>query len=78
MNKGIKGKITTALFVIPSLFAFVNVVIIPFIMGIIYSFTNWDGFAFKGSSFIGLKNYRAAFNDAKFVSSFWLTTKYTW
>ncbi|QAT40604.1 sugar ABC transporter permease [Clostridium sp. JN-9] len=77
MNKGIKGKITTALFVIPSLFAFVNVVIIPFIMGIIYSFTNWDGFAFKGSSFIGLKNYRAAFNDAKFVSSFWLTTKYT-
>jgi len=77
MNKGIKGKITTALFVIPSLFAFVNVVIIPFIMGIIYSFTNWNGFAFKGSSFIGLKNYKTVFADEKFVASFWLTTKYT-
>lgn len=77
MNKGIKGKITTALFVIPSLFAFVNVVIIPFIMGIIYSFTNWNGFAFKGSSFIGLKNYKTVFADEKFVASFWLTAKYT-
>lgn len=77
MNKGIKGKITTALFVIPSLFAFVNVVIIPFIMGIIYSFTNWNGFAFKGSSFIGLKNYKTVFADGKFAASFWLTTKYT-
>ncbi|MDV3429057.1 MAG: sugar ABC transporter permease [Bacillota bacterium] len=77
MNKGIKGKITTALFVIPSLFAFVNVVIIPFIMGIIYSFTDWNGFAFKGSSFIGLKNYKTVFADDKFVASFWLTTKYT-
>lgn len=77
MKKGIKSKITTALFTVPSLFAFVNVVIIPFIMGIIYSFTNWGGFAFKGSKFTGLRNYRLAFADAKFVSSFWLTVKYT-
>lgn len=77
MNKGIRNKITTSLFVLPSLFIFVNVVIIPFIMGIVYSFTDWDGFAFKGSSFVGLRNYMAVFNDEKFLSSFWLTTKYT-
>lgn len=77
MNKGIKSKITTALFAVPSLFVFVNVVIIPFIMGIVYSFTNWDGFAFKGSKFVGLKNYISAFTDEKFISSFWLTSKYT-
>lgn len=77
MNKGIRSKITTALFVVPSLFAFVNVVIIPFIMGIIYSFTNWNGFAFKGSSFTGLKNYRIVFADEKFIKSFILTAKYT-
>jgi len=77
MNKKHKGKITTALFVIPSLFIFINVVIIPFVMGIIYSFTNWDGFAFKGSTFVGLKNYVAAFGDKKFMEAFWLTTQYT-
>ncbi|MGV8981766.1 carbohydrate ABC transporter permease [Clostridium sp.] len=77
MNKKLKGKITTSLFVIPSLFIFINVVIIPFVMGIIYSFTNWDGFAFKGSTFVGFKNYTAVFADKKFVTSFWLTTKYT-
>lgn len=77
MDRKIKGKITTALFVIPSLFIFINVVIIPFIIGVVYSFTNWNGFAFKGSSFVGLKNYAAAFGDEKFTSAFWLTTKYT-
>ena len=77
MNKKVKGKITTALFVIPSLFVFINVVIIPFVMGIVYSFTNWDGFAFKGSTFVGFKNYAAALGDEKFATAFWLTTKYT-
>jgi raffinose/stachyose/melibiose transport system permease protein len=77
MNKGFKSKITTALFVIPSLFIFVNVVIIPFIMGVVYSFTDWDGFAFKGSSFVGLKNYIDAFDDGKFAISFGRTTLYT-
>ncbi|WP_298838775.1 carbohydrate ABC transporter permease [Clostridium sp.] len=77
MNKKVKSKITTALFVIPSLFVFINVVIIPFIMGTVYSFTNWDGFAFKGSNFVGFKNYADSFGDGKFLSSFWLTTKYT-
>lgn len=77
MNKKLKGKITTALFVIPTLFIFINVVIIPFIIGIVYSFTNWDGFAFKGSSFVGLKNFLSAFQDGKFITAFVLTAKYT-
>lgn len=77
MKKSTKNKITTSLFVIPSLFIFVNVVIIPFIMGVIYSFTNWDGFAFKGSKFTGLRNYALALGDQKFISSFLLTAKYT-
>lgn len=77
MKKNVKNKITNSLLVIPSLFIFANVVLIPFIMGIIYSFTNWNGFEFKGSSFVGLRNYSAVFTDEKFVSSFWLTAKYT-
>lgn len=77
MNKKLKGKITTAMFVIPSLFIFINVVIIPFVMGIVYSFTDWDGFAFKGSTFVGFRNYALALGDKKFATAFWLTTKYT-
>lgn len=77
MDKKLKSKITTALFVIPSLFIFINVVIIPFVMGIVYSFTNWNGFAFKGSAFVGFRNYAIAFGDQKFMDAFWLTTKYT-
>jgi raffinose/stachyose/melibiose transport system permease protein len=77
MNKKLKSKITTALFVIPTLFIFINVVIIPFVMGVIYSFTDWGGFAFKGSSFVGFRNYAAAIGDEKFTSAFGLTTLYT-
>lgn len=77
MKKGIKNKITTSLFVIPSLFIFINVVIIPFIMGVVYSFTNWNGFAFKGSQFTALRNYTTALSDEKFMASFILTIKYT-
>lgn len=77
MNRVIKKKITTSLFVIPALFAFVNVVVIPFVMGITYSFTNWKGFAFKGSAFIGLTNYISVFKDKNFLLAFWTTAKYT-
>lgn len=77
MNRVIKKKITTSLFVIPALFAFVNVVVIPFVMGITYSFTNWKGFAFEGSAFIGLTNYISVFKDKNFLLAFWTTAKYT-
>ncbi|WP_139905349.1 carbohydrate ABC transporter permease [Clostridium thermarum] len=77
MNKTFKSKLTTALFVVPSLLIFTNVIIIPFIMGVVYSFTDWDGFEFKGSSFVGLKNYIAAFEDGKFGPAFGRTILYT-
>lgn len=77
MKRNFKKKIVTALFVIPALFAFVNVVIIPFVMGIVYSFTNWKGFAFKGSSFTGLTNYLSVFKDKNFLIAFGTTAKYT-
>lgn len=77
MKRNFKKKFVTALFVIPALFAFVNVVIIPFVMGIIYSFTNWKGFAFKGSSFTGLVNYISVFKDKNFLIAFGTTAKYT-
>lgn len=74
-----KGKEMTVfwLFLLPSLFVFINVVIIPFISGIVYSFTNWNGFSFEGSSFVGLANYTKVFSDDKFITAFGLSIKYT-
>ena len=43
-------------FVGPSLFAFSLVVLIPLILGIYYSFTNWNGIG-SNIEWVGLKNY---------------------
>lgn len=64
------------LFILPALFFFANVVIIPFISGIVYSFTDWAGFSFAGSGFVGLDNYRQAFSDPRFISSFLFSFQY--
>ena len=36
-------KITEFLFLVPTVLAFLLVIIVPFIIGIYYSFTDWDG-----------------------------------
>ena len=64
------------LFLLPALFFFVNVVVVPFFMGIVYSFSNWSGFSFAGSKFVGFQNYADAFQDPQFLSSFLLTFQY--
>lgn len=70
-------RFTFFLFILPALFFFVNVVIIPFISGIIYSFTDWDGFSFVGSGFVGMDNYVSALQDPKFISSFLFSFQYS-
>lgn len=76
MKKSLKKKLIASVFIVPSLFIFINVVIIPFFMGIVYSFTDWNGFGFAGSKFVGFKNYLDVFHDDKFMTSFGLTFKY--
>ena len=63
-------------FVGPSLFAFSLVVLIPLILGIYYSFTNWNGIG-SNIEWVGLKNYIKVFNDEGFRSSLWFTVKFT-
>ncbi|CAH1054369.1 sugar ABC transporter permease [Paenibacillus sp. FSL E2-8871] len=76
MKKSVKRNLIAAAFIVPSLFIFINVVIIPFVMGIVYSFTDWDGFKFAGSNFVGFDNYVRVFQDSDFLTSFGLTFKY--
>lgn len=52
-----KRKLTEFLFLAPTLLAFIMVIIIPFIYGIFYSFTDWQGTG-TYSKMVGLENYR--------------------
>lgn len=67
------------LFLAPVLFAFLMVVVIPFFMGIFYSFTNWSSSARSGGAlkFVGLENFIGSLKDPGFLYSFILTVIYT-
>ena len=57
-------------------------ILVPFIMGMAYSFTAWRGSYFKGSehwygALVGFKNYIKVFHSQKFITSFIYTIKFT-
>jgi len=64
------------LFLLPSVFAFIMVIIIPFLMGIYYSFTDWNAITGTEVKWVGLKNYFAVFKDITFLHSFLVTVAY--
>ena len=72
----VKKRITYWAFLAPVLITFVIAQIIPFIMGILYSFTNWNGVS-ANVSFNGLTNYLAIFKDKDFGNAFIFTIEYT-
>lgn len=57
------------------LFAFITVIVMPFLIGIFMTFTNWNGSS-SSFDFMGLSNYTAAFSDPVFWTSMWTTLKY--
>ena len=64
-------KIVYFLFLFPLLFTFAVTVIIPLILGIGYSFTDWTGIRF--TKVVGLANYQAMFKDPAFIWSVLIT-----
>ncbi|WP_339064178.1 sugar ABC transporter permease [Tepidibacillus marianensis] len=63
------------LFLTPVLFALSLVVIIPLLLGIYYSFTNWNGIEIDG--FVGLENYLNLLKDQEFINALWFTVKFS-
>ena len=76
MTSRTKRKLTEFLFLLPTLIAFIMVIIIPFILGIYYSFTDWQGTG-AVSQTVGFENYKAIFQDATFLHSFLKTLLFT-
>ena len=71
-----KRKLTEFLFLLPTLIAFIMVIIIPFILGVYYSFTDWQGTG-AASQMVGLANYKAILSEPGFFHSFLITLKFT-
>ena len=71
-----KRKLTEFLFLLPTLIAFLMVIIIPFIFGIYYSFTDWQGTG-AVNQVVGFENYKAIFQDPGFLHSFLVTLLFT-
>ena len=66
-------------FLAPVLIAFLMVIVIPFCIGVLYSFTDWNATARAGQGLriVGFKNFTASFRDPSFLYSFLLTLVYT-
>ena len=64
-------KIINFLFVFPLLFTFVVTVIIPLVLGVFYSLTDWNGV--RLTSFVGLDNYTSMFKEPAFIWSILIT-----
>ncbi len=64
-------KIIYFIFLFPLLFTFAVTVIIPLVLGIGYSFTNWTGVDL--TAFVGFSNYATMFQDPAFIWSILLT-----
>ena len=62
------------LFLTPVILSLCIVLIVPFLYGFVYSFTNWNGMA--ATEFLGFQNYITLFKDAEFRASVWFTTKF--
>ncbi|WP_189025185.1 carbohydrate ABC transporter permease [Paenibacillus albidus] len=75
-EKGVWNRLRLRLlFTGPTLFAFITVMIIPFVYGIYLTFTSWDGIS-TTQTLVGFQNYGSVFKDAEFWKSFGLTLKY--
>ena len=75
-EKGFLGRLKVfAMFALIPLFMFTAVIMLPFIIGVFMTFTNWTGVE-ANVGFMGMQNYIEAFTDPDFWSSLIVTFKY--
>lgn len=62
MKTKVKREVGNLLFLLPAMTLFIVMVVIPFVKGVRFSFTDWDGFS-EFYKFIGLENYKNILHD---------------
>lgn len=68
-NYKFKQKVVPYIFLAPNLLIFSIFIILPAIIGILYSFTDRTLFSFGSADFVGLENYRTLFQDEFFIKA---------
>ncbi|WP_026507310.1 carbohydrate ABC transporter permease [Butyrivibrio sp. MC2013] len=63
------SKLWYAVFTLPLMLIFLSVVVIPFLIGIGYTFVSWDGMAKHAAEFVGIRNYIDVFSDDRFLQA---------
>lgn len=75
--RNVRNALNFLSFVGPVYLVFAAIVLVPFFMGIYYSFTDWNGIT-GHMKMVGFENYKYIFKeDPSFMNSFKLTAKYT-
>lgn len=79
MNSKQENSLVFWVFLAPVLFAFLMIIVIPFFLGVFYSFTDWSASARAGGGlrFVGVRNFVNSITDPSFLYSFLLTFVYT-
>ncbi len=62
------------IFILPTLIAFTVAFIIPFLLGIVLSFTEFT--TVIDARWVGIKNYKAVFANKEFLNALWFTVKF--
>jgi len=65
------------LFLLPVLIAFTVVIVVPLIMGIYYSFTDWNAVPGTPINWVGFSNYTIMFSDVAFLHAFLVTVAFS-
>ena len=68
-------RVINFLFLLPVSLAFIMTIIIPFILGVYYSLTDWNGVTL--TQFVGLDNYMNFFKTPEYIYSFLATLLFT-
>ncbi|MFC0213040.1 carbohydrate ABC transporter permease [Paenibacillus chartarius] len=77
MNRKGSEFVQQLVFVGPALVFFTIIMILPFLLGMYYSFTSWNGVS-GTVTWVGFANFKTIFaNDQDFWRSFWFTTRFT-
>ncbi len=76
MRKRLLEAIRQTVFMGPAVLVYLAVLLIPFLLGLYYSMTDWNG-ASASYSWVGFDNYRSALFDPDFIRSFWFTIRLT-
>jgi raffinose/stachyose/melibiose transport system permease protein len=75
MDKVLRDPKAILFFIGPALLIYTAILLIPTVWSTVYTF--YSGSLISGFEFVGLENYLNLFKDKDFLSSLWITIKYT-